>query len=269
MAKGIIADVAVVAIWLCSIVAVVQRDIVPLWTAEQAPSPLPAATDRKSLKVQFALEDQAGRQIGQSWVEFTQGSYGVIARSTTLIRLPGFPWQALIETDVQYDIHRKLSDLKLAVYGLPWKVRFEAASYGQDFACQATVGERRYEFVIPEAAISGFTEAIRPFTYLHNLRVGQTWRIADVNLLSPLWGQTIDPQVLIAKVVAKETVKFGSRQVQCYRVETRRMTAWVSKDGRVLLQRITLPVVGTITIRMLDEFDDQKLLEARRAVRRW
>jgi len=262
-------DLTVVSIWVLSLAGLIWHDLLPAWTAGQPPSTVPLGSTDEPVRIQFDIQAERWGRIGQSWVQFWRTEAGAMARSTTLLTGGPLASPVRVETDVRYDRQDRLDELHVWVYGLPWSVHFQAASYGQDFPCVIEVGERRHEFTLRAELASAFAEVFRPFVYLRGLQVGQTWRLTSVNPLGTLWGQMPTPTPIVARVVGKEQITHAGRRVECFRVETDRAVAWVDEAGRVLVQRVEAPVLGTMTIRMLDGFDEAALGRARAAVSRW
>jgi hypothetical protein len=133
---------------------------------------------------------------------------------------------------------------------------------GDDYACSARAGAATWDFSVDARISSLLGDSLRPFTHLPNLRVGQCWRLQSVDPLSLLAGKPAAVHARLVRVVAREEIEHAGRRVGCFRIETEGVTAWADERGRVLLQRVTLPILGTWELR--DEpFDG----EARRRAR--
>lgn len=263
-------DLTIVAIWLASAAGLFWHDVWPAWSAGAAPGMVPPGGTDKPVRMQFAIQGQRGGLLGRSWAEFWRLEGGAVARSTTV--LSGGPVRSPIrvETNLNYDRQDRLDQLRIWVYGLPISpVQVEAESYGEDFPCRIRVGSQRYDFSLGAEVASAVGEVFRPFVYLKGLKVGQTWRITSINPIGSLWGEEPTPAPVIAKVMGRETIEHLGRRVECFRVEAKETAAWVDDDGRVLLQQVQAPMLGTISIRLLDGFDEEALHEAREAVAGW
>ncbi len=116
---------------------------------------------------------------------------------------------------------------------------------------------------------SAVGEVFRPFVYLKDLKVGQTWRITSINPIGSLWGEEPTPTPVVVKVTGRETIEHLGRRVECFRVEAKDTVAWVDDDGRVLLQQVEAPMLGTISIRLLDGFDEKAMHAARETAESW
>lgn len=256
-------ELTIITCWLFSLAALVWHDVWPAWTAGSPPTQVPTAQGGAPIRMQFAISARMYGPIGQSWTEFWRIESGAVARSTTRLKAPFLPRTVLVESHLGFDKMDHLDELKLWVSGLAMKVEVEAASYGEDFPCIITIGEQRHTFTLRQDMASVFAEVLRPFVYLKGLHVGQTWRIASINPLGSLWGEDPSPQPVVAKVVGREPIEHLGRTVDCFRVQTQGAVAWVDDEGQVLLQEVDLPMLGKVSIRLLDGFDEEALQQAR------
>jgi hypothetical protein len=257
-------DLTVVSIWLVSLAGLAWHDLLPAWSAGLPPLAVPAGGVDKPVRMQFAIEARRGGQFGRSWAEFWRLDSGVVARSTTVLDIGPIRRTIRVETNLNFDKDDRLDQLKIWVYGLPVSpVQIEAESYGEDFPCRIRLGDQQHDFTLRQEMASAFSEVLRPFVYLKDLHVGQTWRIASINPVGTLWGEDPAPTPIVARVTGKEMIDYLGAKVDCFRVEAQGAVAWVAPDGRVLLQTVQVPMLGTISIRLLDGFDDEALLQAR------
>jgi hypothetical protein len=256
-------DLTIATVWLCSLAGLVWHDVWPVWTAGWPPVQVPAGEAEKPVRMQFAIDSQRFGRMGQSWAEFRQLDTGAIARSTTLLESGALRKAIRVESHTGFNNKGRLDEFRLWVYGLPVQVTIEAASYGGDFPCIVTVGDERHEFTLQQETASALAEVFRPFVYLKGLHVGQTWRIASINPLGSLWGEDPAPEPVVARVAGRESIQYLGQTVPCFRVETRGAVAWVDDQGQVLLQEVELPMLGKVSIRLLDGFDQEALLKAR------
>jgi hypothetical protein len=263
-------DITVIAIWVASLAGLVWHDLWPAWTAGTAPLVVPDGGIDKPVQMQFVIDAGRWGRIGRSWAEFWRMETGAVARSTTVLEAGPVRRTVRIESTVNYDTQDRLDQMKIWVYGLPISpVQIEAQSYGEDFPCRIRIGEQQHDFTLRQEMATAFGEVLRPFVYLKGLKVGQTWRIASINPLGSLWGEDPTPTPIVARVVRRETIEHLGRRVECFRVEAQDAVAWVDDDGRVLLQQVRAPMLGTISIRLLDGFDEEALHAAREKVAQW
>jgi hypothetical protein len=263
-------DLAVVTVWLASLAGLAWHDLWPAWSAGTPPLTVPAGQADKPVRMQFVIQAAHGGNLGRSWAEFWRMESGAVARSTTVLEAGPFRRTIRVETNLNYDKADRLDQLKIWVYGLPVSpVRVEAESYGEDFPCRIRIGNQQHDFTLRQEMASAFGEVFRPFVYLKGLKVGQTWRIASINPVGTLWGEDPAPTPIVARVTGLETIEHLGRMVECFRVEVKDAVAWVDSDGRVLLQTVQAPMLGTISIRLLDGFDEQALLKVRQEETTW
>src|SRR5262249_35797568 len=94
------------------------------------------------------------------------------------------------------------------------------------------------------------------------LYVGQTWRMRMLDFVAMLRDQTATMTPQLVQVTGREDIPHNGRTVSCFRIETDGATAWADASGRVLLQRVEMPLLGRLAGR--DEPFDSK---ARNSVR--
>ena len=105
-------------------------------------------------------------------------------------------------------------------------------------------------------------ESMRPFSVLPNLEVGRCWQIKLFNPIRQLIGRRADFESVVVEVTGKETIEHQGRTVECFRVEARDVVAFVDEVGRVIEQRVHLPMIGGIVLR--DEPYDEAARQAAR-----
>jgi hypothetical protein len=70
---------------------------------------------------------------------------------------------------------------------------------------------------------------------------------------------------MVVEVTGEETITQAGGSRKCKVVESSLMKAWVDADGMVLLQEVTLPALGKLTISREVEFDREQLNAMRQA----
>jgi len=260
-AFGIVAGLC----WLTLMVVLVQRDVVPFWSAQEAPT-----TMAPSSSFQVAIRNSAGTRVGTTWVISTPTEMITTIRSQTLIDLRTvsslLPLNGplMIVTTLTYHPADTLQDFKIRLDGAPIAVSLRGERCGVDFACTMTYGGVRQTVVLDGRLSQCLAETLRPFTHLRDLHVGQTWRIRLLDPLSLLHGQAPELKTQLVKVASRETIQHGGRDVPCFRIETDGAVAWANDEGRVLRQDVQIPLLGTWTLT--DEPFDQ---ETRHAAVQW
>lgn len=238
--------------------ALVQRDVLPYWLAGQAPKQI-----FPDGHYQIAIMNDAGKRIGSTWVTTTAVSSISRVHSTTVIDMRQatglIPWagRVLLESSLTFDDSGGLSEFMFVLQGAGIPVHISGARYGRDFACTAKIGS--HTTTIPfDAQFSEYLgEAMRPFTHLRDLHVGQTWRIRTVDPFALVKGQSLEFQTELAKVVRREKISHEGTKRDCFRIESHGVTAWAEDSGLILRQEVELPLLGRWI--MLDEPYDQQM----------
>jgi len=247
--------------WIVAMAALIQRDVLPLWSAQDAPkSLLPVG------EYQVGIFDQAGQRIGTTWVSTTPSPLTMI-RSTTELQvsrivgmLPvGGTW--ILSTDLAYDAHNNLDSFKFALTAPGMIGDVTAERLERDFSVVAKLGNMRKTMLLDGELSRYLSETLRPFTYLDGLHVGQSWRIRLLDPFALIKNQSLEFHTELANVARMETIEHDGRMVECFRVETSSAVAWADSGGHVLKQEVQIPLMGRWIL--LDEPVDKG---ARRAV---
>lgn len=219
------------------------------------------------LRTVAGLYDSRNRRFGENRTLIVRIGKTLTVTSDTRLDLSQFPGMALardleFKTVLTYLEEGVLDSLNINVYGLPLKLRLEGErTPPSDFPCRWTVGEDSGSFILDAHATRALSDALKPFEYLPELFVGRTWRLELFNPLAALvpdWqpGRNMNRSVLV-RVVAQETIQHNGKDVEVFRVEADRVTAWVTSHGRVLRQEVELPIVGKLSI--VDETEGDPL----------
>jgi hypothetical protein len=83
-------------------------------------------------------------------------------------------------------------------------------------------------------------------------------------MLPSLGGGGVDLEGVLIEVTGKETIIHRGQPVEAFVVEGGGATAWAAPDGRVLLQQVTLPLLGKLLLRD-EEYIEGARLDAVRA----
>ena len=152
---------------------------------------------------------------------------------------------------------------KLRGLGIPLELRGQFVP-PNDFPCQWKVGRQSGYFVIPAYATRAVGDVVRPFESLQGLYVGQSWKLQLVNPLAGMLPglspqNLLGPEVLV-RVTGTERILFGAKSFEAFVLEAPRLKAWVLPDGRVVRQRVELPVLGTIVLQQ-EPYNDRRRRE--------
>lgn len=257
----------IVILWAVAFTTLIAYDVAPYWRTQEPPrGRLPEG------EYQVGIFDKSNRRIGRSWTSLSPQPDLLAVQSLTelsdlsplrgLVRVPAM----VIDTSLSISLpDERLQSLEVSLreHG-DTLAELHAHQVGQDYSCVARVGALQRHFSLDARATAVLSDSLRPFNYLPNLHVGQTWRIRMLDVVELLRDQTaaITPQLV--RVTARESIEHQGRRVSCFRIESDNAVAWADDAGRVLLQRVELPLLGTLEIR--DEpFDSAARAAARRS----
>lgn len=242
----------IVIAWGVAFTAVVMRDVAPYLRRQEPPQGHMPSGD-----YQVGIHDARGRRIGTSWTSLSnQPDMLTVQSSTHLSDLA--PLRALVPVgDLLIDSSFSLSlpERRLTTFDLSLRhdgeeiAKFHGIQVGEDYACTARVGALERTFALDARATSLVSEAVRPFDYLPNLHVGQTWRVRMLDFVALLRDQTASIAPQLVQVTQRETIEHGGEWIECFRIETNGATAWADTSGRVLLQHVEIPLLGRLEIR--------------------
>ncbi len=237
--------------WAVAMTALIQRDVVPFWTAQQPPAHV-----AHNSAFQVAIHNAAGTQLGTSWVTTTPIASITTVRSTTLLDLRRVASilsiqeqkPLLVETDLTYYSDGLLDRFRFRLLGAGMPIQVVGERYGRDFACTTTFGRTTRTIPLDGRLSECLAETLRPFTLLKDLHVGQTWRIRLLDPLSLLRGSGPDFKMQLVTVTRRETIDHHGDTPDCFRIETDGTVAWADDTGRVLRQEVRIPLLGTWTL---------------------
>jgi hypothetical protein len=239
----------VTVIWLAAMAALVNRDILPFWAAQQAPNQLVP-----NGAFQVAIRNSSDVRLGTTWVRFLPTAAITTVQSTTILDLGAIVTPlpsskpVLLDTMLTYQPDGKLDEFHFRLQGGPFPIQVAGARLGSQFACTTTF-DRQKKTVSLDARLSEcLAETLRPFTHLNDLHVGQSWRIRMLDPISIFQGKSPDLKLQLVTVTGREKIKHGDKEVECYRVETDGATAWADDSGLILRQEVRIPLLGKWTL---------------------
>jgi len=236
----------VIGTWLVAMTFLVRRDVLPFWSAQQAPSQI--APDRGSFQV--AIRNEAGVRIGTTWITATPTENITTIQSTTLLDLRAIasilPLRKplLCNTRLTYLSDGKLDQFSLKLKGAPIPIQVDGERCGPDFACSTTFGGTTKTVSLDGRLSECLAETLRPFTHLKGLHVGQRWRIRLLDPFSLLREQKPVFKMQLVTVTEREAILHNGDRVDCFRIETEGTVAWADDTGRVLRQEVQIPLLG-------------------------
>jgi hypothetical protein len=232
-------------VWLIAMAALVKRDVLPFWLAEDAP-PRVLPEDR----CQIAILNKAGGRIGTNWITTSVSPSATGIQSSTVLDinkatglLPGIGVM-LIETESTFGEQARLEQFHLRLVGIGVPAEISLDRYGEDYACTAKLGSMTRVFSLDGRLSEYLGDSLRPFVHLEGLRVGQRWRVRLLDPLSLVRGSSPEFRTQLATVTAKETIRDGVNEIDCFRVEMEGAVAWAAPDGRIIRQEADVPLLG-------------------------
>lgn len=248
---GRLGGLGVVGFWAAMMGWLAWHDLWPAWTAQQPPDVvargLPPGGSRHT---QAGLFDGRGRRIGTVWTSHTRHDPSILREDCLwLDRFAGLP-PTRIEVSASFDADRQLDEIEAAVWGHGVSVTFKGERFPRHFVFELQIGHlARRLFKIPHHRAGTFGDMFKPFTELHGLHVGQSWRMQVINPLATITnlGDPFIP-VLVQVTGTGRLVRNGAA-IECFVVESPGAQAWVGPDGTVYEQSVELPIGGRIVIR--------------------
>lgn len=241
-------------------VALFVRDVLPSWTPGDRPAPLILSVGpMEEHWLQTGLFDAQDRPLGHSWTRLHRGASIATHETYTYIHempLPDGrstpPVQIRLKLVYQQRFDR-LDELFLHVFGLPFIIRAEGQAVADQFPISWRVADRQGSFILDAETTAALGNALAPFQRLERLQVGQTWRM---ELFNPLAGvlpgferAAMGSDSVVVRVTRHEKIQVRGRFYDTLRVEAPHSVGWVTDDGRVVLQEVSLPLFGRLIIR--------------------
>jgi hypothetical protein len=231
--------------WLAAMAALVKRDVLPFWMADEAPLRVLPEEAR-----QIAILNSSGGRIGTNWITTMVAPAATGIQSSTVLDvskatglLPGVG-AMLIETDSSFGEQDRLEQFHLRLVGIGMPAEVQLDRYGEDFACTAKLGSMTRVFSLDGRLSEYLGDSLRPFVHLAGLRVGQQWRVRLLDPFSLVHGSAPEFKTQLATVTRRETIRDGAGEVDCFRVEMEGAVAWAAPDGRIVRQEADVPLLG-------------------------
>ncbi len=256
----------IVPAWLAAMSWLVAHDVWPTWTAMDPP-PLRVAygVGRNGIRAQFTISDDLGK-VGTVWTTYRIDETAI--RRDDLIwieRLPVEITPLRVTVSSDYTVEGVLDEFTLRLETEEADLKLHGERFPSDFSFAFESGPIDKAFKIPLSSGGLFTGAFNPFSELGKLQVGTRWRMQVVNPVALLTGVGNRFIPLLVEVTGEERIATPEGVKNCVVVESPSAKAWVDADGQVLVQEVTLPVVGSLRIVRQAGFDEPERVKVRRA----
>lgn len=251
-------------VWLGSMAALFQRDIVPYWRAQDPP-----AQQVPDGSYQVAMTNGSDRRLGTTWITTFRTATNVNVHSLTQLDL-GAISSALpiagplfVESDLSYDGNQHLEEFLFRLETAFVAARVRGVRFGQQFACEAQIGAIKQSMAIDAELSRYLGDSLRPFTHLQGLKIGQAWRLRLLDPMALLSHSSVEFTTKLVRVTARESIEHDGKPVECFRIETEGTVAWATDSGRVIVQEVQVPLLGKWMLTD-ERYNDRARLEAKR-----
>lgn len=258
--------IMITIVWLACMAALIQRDVMPFWRAQDPPSQqIPDGN------FQVGMTNSAGRRVGTTWVTTIHTRESSVVHSTTrldlkeLSSLLPFAGDLFMSTELTFSPAGKMDNFAFRLESPALSARVTGTRYDREFACIAQIGSITQTMALDGEVSKYLGDSLRPFTHLKGLHVGQSWRLRLIDPLALLQGSGAQFTTKLVKVTAREPIDHLGSKIESFRIETDGTVAWADDAGRVLRQEVHVPLLGRWVIT--DEpYDDRAKQNARRAM---
>ena len=266
-------SIGVLVMWIAAMGALVVRDVWPAWTAQDPPPITAEQLARLSRdEEQFGIFNGDSQRLGTAWSNITRTGPNSNIYGTMHIEKQRLLPELLIETLTIFDGDGDLDTFELDVFGAPFPlnpIQIRGQQYGDAFPCELRIGAMKRQASLQLSSSRMIGESMRPFTFLPELEVGQSWRMQVLDPLAAVLQRGTQFTPVIATVTGKEVLEMDDGKVECFVVELsqQRAKAWVHATGRVVQQEVEVPGMGTVLVKE-ERFDGKLRQEVRERVPR-
>lgn len=256
----------IVPAWLAAMSWLIAHDVWPTLTAlDPPPLRILHRQGNNESRAQFTISDDLGK-VGTVWTTYQIDETAI--RRDDLIwveRLPVEITPLRVTVSSDYTVEGVLDEFTLRLETEEADLKLHGERFPSDFSFTFESGPIDKAFKIPLSSGGLFTGAFNPFSELGNLQVGTKWRMQVVNPVALLTGVGNRFIPLLVEVTGEERIATPGGVKNCMVVESPSAKAWVDADGRVQVQEVTLPVVGSMRIVREAGFDEVERVKTRRA----
>jgi len=257
----------IVPVWLVAMSWVIDRDVLPAWTAPPAPAFQPSEWQKSDgLRSQYGIYDEFGR-MGTVWSEYLIGQQASQREDLVWIARSSLGLAPLrIKVLSIYTSLGELDEFTVTLDKDGTAMKLHGERFHSAFSFSLRTGTIDPTFKIPLSDGDVLGAAFNPVVDFTNLRVGQRWRMQVVNPIACLTGMGKRFTPVVVEVTAEDVVTLDDGKHNCLVVESPNVKVWVDANGATLVQEITLPILGKTRIVRQSKFDEIARSDARNFV---
>jgi len=236
--------------WISSMSWLVAHDVLPAWTAQDAPAlKVTDWLETEGLETQSGIYDDQGR-VGTIWTvhridenSTQRDDLVVVERFSVPIAPFGVSVDSIFTADGlldEFTVSLATPDITANLHGERFHADFS-------FTLRTGRGPERF-FKIPLTDAGMISGAFSPFAQLTDLKVGDSWRMQGFNPVAAVTGMGKRFIPMLVAVTGTERISTAEGLVSCLVIESPGVKAWVDDSGVVRRQEITLPIGGEIRI---------------------
>ncbi|MCH8242961.1 MAG: hypothetical protein IH897_10175 [Planctomycetes bacterium] len=226
-----------------------------MWPGLSAQDPPPLkVTDwlrQQGAQVQFAIHGEDGR-LGTIWTAYDIDRDSL--QRHDLIWIDRFPLDVAplrMEVNSVFTADGVLDEIDVEIENRQHVILLHGERFHKNFSFTFKAGPIEKAFKIPLADGGFISGGLNPFGQLVDMKVGDRWRMQVFNPIAALLGIGDKFIPTLIEVTGRETIVTPQGSTDCLVVESQNAKAWVDQHGAVLVQELTLPLVGKL--RMVRE----------------
>jgi hypothetical protein len=256
----------IVPIWLSAMGWLVANDVWPGISAE-SPPPLEVTDWLQSIEgrqTEYGIEAASG-EIGTIWTKYTITESSIQREDVIYVQSHiGELTPLRVTVSSTFSADGKLDEFTLRMTNRDTRMELHGERFHYDFSFTfegTGIPVRTFKLPLTDAGM--INGALNPFSQLSDLHVGKRWRMQVFNPFAAITGFGDKFMPLLVEVTGEETLKTPDGIIDCSVVEAANAKAFVDANGLVRLQEVILPIIGKLTIRYREGFDEDAANAAR------
>ncbi len=268
---GKLGGILIFSFWLASMSWLFIHDVLPGWTALDAPNlKVNDWIKNEGRETQAGIFDATGR-IGTVWSTYIIDE--ATAQREDFVAIERFPKglaPIFVMVDSSFTDEGLLDEFSLEMVAIEAHLDLHGERFHSDFSFQLEVGSMDRTFRIPLTEAGMISDAFQPFNQLSDLEVGQSWRMQVFNPVAAITGVGRRFLPMVVSVTGRESIPTPDGDKLCFVVESSGAKAWVDGRGVVHRQEISLPVGGQmwLTPESFDPYARENALDGFLTLRR-